>query len=89
MNFEWNSKIEKIHQVERTFWETSIGNELRYTIEPIVKPKRKDPIGYMFSGWSSPDQGKSRERRQIQGNAKTAEECKTICESHSAYVRCI
>lgn len=86
-NLDWVKSIKVVEGQDHTFWNASETNEWLYTIEPVVKAKRREPIGYMFSGWSSPSEGKSPERRRIHGTAKTVGECTAICEAHREHVR--
>jgi hypothetical protein len=84
---EWIRTTKIVEGQEHIFWGASGSNEWLYNIEPVVKPKRLEPIGYVFSGWSSPSEGKSSERRRIHGTAKTVGECTAICEAHREFVR--
>lgn len=56
-----------------------------YTVEPLVKAKRPEPLGYYFAGWAK--KGNSSNRMRTEGNARTIGECTAICQAHMEYVR--
>jgi hypothetical protein len=56
-----------------------------YTLQPLVRPKKLEPIGYHFAGWAK--KPGTIERHRIEGNAKTVGECTAICEGHLRHIR--
>jgi hypothetical protein len=55
-----------------------------YTLQPLVRPKRPEPVGYHFAGWAK--KPGTIERFRMEGNAKTVGECTGICEGHLRHI---
>jgi len=64
----------------------SKGPDWCYTIYPLVRPKKPEPIGFHFGGWSRKP-GDDITRKRIEGEAKTVGECTSICQSHLHHVQ--
>lgn len=62
----------------------SVGQTWCYTVYPLVKPKRTEPVGFHYAGWSNPDGNITRMR--MEGQATTSDECKAMCQAHNVHV---
>lgn len=82
-SMEWERERVLVNNEPHDRFNTSQENWC-YTVEPIVKAKRAEPLAYHFAGWAK--SYKSTRRYRIEGTAVTIGECTAMCQSHAEHV---